>query len=129
MKLSKMAALSDWVLWHKGGNMDLTNYLKPELYILIPVLWLVGKAIKKSSIADKYIPLILGALGIVLSTAYLLPIYVPSTLEGIFELLFSGVTQGILYAAGSVYAQNIIVQAKKSETKDTKSSGASYEDG
>lgn len=44
----------------------LTDYIKPELLILIPVLYLIGMGLKKSqSVADRKIPLILGACGAV----------------------------------------------------------------
>ena len=38
--------------------MDFTEYIKPELLILIPVLYVIGMAVKKTAlIADKLIPL------------------------------------------------------------------------
>ena len=46
----------------------LTDYIKPELLILIPVLYLIGMGLKKSqSVADRKIPLILGACGVLLA--------------------------------------------------------------
>ena len=33
------------------------EFIKPELLILIPVLYLIGMAIKKSEVKDKSIPL------------------------------------------------------------------------
>ena len=47
--------------------MDFTEYIKPELLILVPVLYVIGMAIKKTSlIADKLIPLAVGPTGILL---------------------------------------------------------------
>ena len=40
------------------NNMDFLEYIKPELLILVPVLYVIGMAIKKTAlIADKLIPL------------------------------------------------------------------------
>ena len=53
--------------------MDFLEYIKPELLILVPVLYVIGMAIKKTSlIADKLIPLTVGAAGILLSIIYVL---------------------------------------------------------
>ena len=42
--------------------MDFLEYIKPELLILVPVLYVIGMAIKKTAlIADKLIPLAVGA--------------------------------------------------------------------
>ena len=44
--------------------MDVMNFIKPELLILVPVLYTVGLGIKKSKVSDNYIPLILGIVSI-----------------------------------------------------------------
>ena len=58
--------------------MDFTEYIKPELLILIPVLYIIGMAAKKTSlIANKLIPLIVGTIGILLSVIYVLATTTP----------------------------------------------------
>jgi len=48
------------------------NFIKPELLILIPVLYFIGVAIKNTTlIKDKFIPLILGLIGIILSSLWI----------------------------------------------------------
>ena len=47
--------------------MDWNEYLKPELSVLIPVLYLVGAALKKTSVGDWRIPFLLGGGGILLA--------------------------------------------------------------
>ena len=47
--------------------LDITDFIKPELLILVPVLYIVGLGLKKTSLSDKFIPLILGASGVILS--------------------------------------------------------------
>lgn len=108
--------------------MDFENYIKPELLILIPVMYLIGVAIKKSAVKDKYIPLILGGISIVLCTIW---IFANSKSFGASEVLiaiFSALTQGILIAGASVYANQLIKQSVKtdesaSEDKNTETKG------
>lgn len=93
--------------------MDITSYIEPKLLILIPVLYMLGLMIKKSEINDKYIPLILGVMGIILATVYSL---IGNELKGVEKLLsviFAGVTQGLLCASASVYVNNIFKQMKR----------------
>ena len=47
--------------------MNYQDYIKTELLVLIPVLYLIGIGLKKSKLADKWIPTLLGALAVVLS--------------------------------------------------------------
>ena len=90
--------------------MDLSNYVSAELSILVPVLYAIGIFIKNSSIKNWKIPFILGAMGIVLSFAYLVSKDWPSNGAHWFGLVFSSITQGILAAASSVYANNLYKQ-------------------
>ena len=88
---------------------NLQNYIKPELLILVPVLYVVAMIIKNTEvIKDKYIPAILGVLGIVLSTLYVI------ASEGLSLMgVFTAITQGVLVAGTCVYANQILVQSKK----------------
>lgn len=92
--------------------MDLTEYVDSELFIIIPVLYVIGIAIKKSEVNDKWIPLILGGMGIALATVYKIAIYTPDSIGEALKVVYVGITQGILCAASSVYANNIIKQMK-----------------
>ena len=50
---------------------QITNYIKPELLIVAFVLYFIGVGLKKSqAVKDKYIPLILGAIGVVVCAAW-----------------------------------------------------------
>lgn len=98
--------------------MDINSYIDTELYIIVPVLYIIGTMIKKSDIADKWIPLLLGVIGITLATVYKFTVYVPSGTVETLKILYTGITQGILCASGSVYANNIVKQMRKDETKD-----------
>ena len=45
----------------------ITEFIKPELLVLIPVLFFIGVAIVKSNTENKFIPFILMGIGIALS--------------------------------------------------------------
>lgn len=93
----------------------LKESIKPELLVLIPVLYLIGMALKNSSVSDKHIPWILGVTSVFLS---LLSIVSTSLFNGWQEALmavFSGFTQGVLCAGASVYINQIVKQSGKSE--------------
>lgn len=87
----------------------MTDYIQPELLILIPVLYLIGESLKKSKIIpSKYIPIYLGIIGIILSLLYMISEY-----ESSIKMIFTAVTQGILCAGASVYANQIYKQIGK----------------
>ena len=91
------------------------QYLKPELLVLIPVLYFIGMAIKKSSISDTFIPVLLGAIGIFLSVIYLIATVDVNTYKDVAIMIFTGITQGILLAGGSVYVNQVIKQSSKND--------------
>lgn len=93
--------------------MDFSEYIKPELLILIPVLNLVGMAIKKSKIDDRHIPWMLGVIGVVLAVIYLIASEPIVGTQSIATAIFTAITQGILCAGASVYADQLIKQAKE----------------
>lgn len=90
--------------------------IRPELLILIPVLYFIGVAIKKSAtIADKFIPMLLGVIGIVLASIYVVATTPPANAADVFQALFAGITQGVLCAGFSVYVNQLIKQTGKDE--------------
>lgn len=99
--------------------MDLYEYIDSELFITVPVLYVLGMMIKKSSINDRFIPVILGAVGILLALSYKLAAFLPSTAPEIASLIFASITQGILCASCSVYANNLLKQFRKGNENDS----------
>lgn len=88
---------------------NIETYIKPELLVMVAVLYVIGMMIKNSTIInDKYIPSILGVVGVVICS-----IYVIGT-EGINALsFFTAFTQGILVAGSAVYVNQLIKQSSK----------------
>ena len=97
-------------------TFDLTEYIRTELFVLVPVLYALGMLLKRSPLADWLIPFVLCGTGIVLSFAFF-----AGSGETIGKTLFASVTQGVLCASCSVFANNIIKQFKqrKSESDET----------
>lgn len=93
----------------------LKEFIKPELLVLIPVLYLFGVALKKSEVADRLIPLILGVSAVILSGLYLMATSDANGAKEALMLAFSSITQGALCAGASVYANQLVKQAGKSE--------------
>ncbi len=90
--------------------MDITEFVKPSLSVLIPILYLCGIAIKKSKIADYKIPFILSGVGILLANIWLFAEGLPLNWHDVIEKLLSGTVQGIICAACSVYTKNLLKQ-------------------
>lgn len=89
------------------------EFIKPELLILVPVLYLIGYGIKKSKIKDNLIPLILGGIAILLSGLYVFATSDINNAKDVAMAIFIAITQGILTAGASVYINQIYKQAKK----------------
>ncbi len=95
---------------------QITNFVKPELLILIPVLYFIGIGLKKSqSVKDNYIPLILGLCGVLLAVLYVLVSADITTLQGVLLAAFTGITQGVLCAGCSVYVNQLVKQGGKKD--------------
>lgn len=95
---------------------QIMNYVKPELIAAAIVLYFVGMGLKKAeAVADKYIPLILGGVGIVLCAVWVLATGPLSTGQDIAMAVFTAIVQGILVAGLSTYVNQIIKQINKAE--------------
>lgn len=80
---------------------NIVNYITENALILIPVLYVVGAILKGTEkIEDKYIPVILLPIGIVLAM-----------LVAGFNV--NGFIQGILVTGATVYANQLLKQVNK----------------
>ena len=95
---------------------QIMNYVKPELLIVAFVLFFIGVAIKKTEkISDKYIPSILGLLGIIICGIYVIATSSISGGQEIAMAIFVSITQGVLVAGLSNYVYQWIKQSGKEE--------------
>lgn len=95
---------------------QIMNYIKPELIVVAVVLYFVGMWLKKAqAVKDKYIPLILGGLGIILCAIWVLATSTIGTEQEIAMAVFTAIVQGILVAGVSTYINQIVKQSQKAE--------------
>lgn len=95
--------------------MELMEYIKPELLVLIPVLYLIGNAVKNSKIADKFIPFILGCVSILLAALWIFATTEMGGVSDVVMAMFTAITQGVLIAGASVYVNQLVKQTGKDE--------------
>lgn len=92
------------------------NYVQPELIVVALVLYFIGMGLKKAeAVPDKYIPLILGGIGVVLCAIWVLATCPIDSGQNIAMAIFTAIIQGILVAGLSTYVNQIIKQVQKTE--------------
>ena len=91
------------------------EFIKPELLVLVPVLYLIGAGLKKSELKDKLIPAVLGLAGVLLAAMYISATGAFVGVQDVIAGAFAALTQGILCAGASVYVNQIAKQASKNE--------------
>lgn len=92
------------------------EFVKPELLVLVFVLYFIGIVLKDiEKFKDKYIPLLLMGVGILLATAYVVATSKLGNTQEIIIAIFTGIVQGILVAGLSTYVNQIYKQLKKKE--------------
>lgn len=95
---------------------QIMNYVKPELIVVAVALYFLGMALKQAqSVKDKYIPLILGGVSIVLCAVWVLATSEIGNGQQVAMAVFTAATQGILLAGLSTYIDQIGKQMNKEE--------------
>ena len=95
---------------------QITNYVIPELIVVAIALYFVGMALKQAqAVKDKYIPLILGGISIVICAIYVFATCTCGTGQDIAMANFTAITKGILIAGLSTYVNQIVLQANNDE--------------
>ena len=95
-------------------NIDYMNYIKPELLVLIPALVFIGYCLKTSTaVKDKLIPALLAVAGVLLAVLYVLATTVITGPQDAAQAVFTAIIQGVLCAAGAVYANQCVKQSTK----------------
>ena len=95
---------------------QIMNYVKPELVVVAIALYFIGVCLKEVlTVADKYIPAILGVIGIVICGIYVVATCDLKGTQNIAMAVFTAIVQGVLVAGLSNYANQIIKQMNKDE--------------
>lgn len=85
--------------------MDIVSYILDNKLILIPVLYVINYIVKKTKvIGDKFLPLVLLVVGILLSVL----------MGG--DTIINNIVQGILVTGATVLTDQIVVQTKNKTT-------------
>lgn len=104
--------------------MEYTKYISAELYVLIPLLYVIGAFIKNSRISDWKIPIILGVTGICLAGIWIFSTNPINGAQQVLSMIFASITQGVLCAAASVYTDNLYKQLKEKDDGQADSSAS-----
>lgn len=84
--------------------------IQPELLLIVPVLWVLGRLLKEASfLRNRWIPLILGIIGMLLAVCRTAGEAETLALSDIFTAL----TQGLLCAGAAVYGHQLVKQTKR----------------
>ena len=100
--------------------MEFKEFIKPELLILIPVLNIIGTVIKKSKIPNKFIPIILGSISIILSAVWVVAQCDFVGIKSALTAVFTALSQGILIAGASVYIHQVYCNSHKDKDCNNK---------
>lgn len=116
----------DWI-------MDLIEmlryYIRSELLVVIPVLYLLGRILKRTKLSSKRIPWILLVVSLVITALYTFSVCNLTSLKEFYACLFSVITQGILLTGASMFVHEVTKglcaskpdeKSKSSETKEEK---------
>ena len=92
----------------------LTEYIKPELLVVVIVLYFIETGLKKTElIKEKFIPIILGGIGILISAIYVIATSQINVYQEVMMAIFTSIIQGILVAGISVYVKKLIQNRKE----------------
>lgn len=95
---------------------QIMNYVKPELVVVAIVLYFLGMWLKQAAfIKDKYIPLVLGIVGIFVCGIWVMATASFATGQDIALAVFTAIVQGILVAGLSTYVNQVVKQLNKAE--------------
>ncbi len=70
------------------------DYIDPQLVILVPMLWGIGMAVKKSKISNRYIPFILLVCSCLVAGLHLVSTKFIFDVQGMAACAFAAITQG-----------------------------------
>ena len=98
---------------------ELMQYIRPELLAVAVVLYLVGMGLKKADVVkDKWIPIVLGGVGVIICGIYIFATCTCDGIQGIAMAVFTAITQGIVVAGLSIYIPKMMEIIKNKNDKE-----------
>ena len=95
---------------------NLIEFVKPDLVLMSIALYLVGISFKKADfIKNKYIPLLLGGIGILAAGMCIFSQADITSFKDILKAAYETIIQGIMVAGLSNYANQIVKQFNKKD--------------
>lgn len=95
---------------------NMIDFIKPELTIVIMVLWILGYFLKKAkTVKDNLIPFALLAVGIVVAGLWVFATSALGTPQDLALALFAAITQGVTVTGVAVLGNQLVKQAQKTE--------------
>ena len=92
------------------------EFIKPELLVLVPVLYIMGSFLKKAqTFHDNHIPMALTVVGIVLAALWVVGTVPMGTAREIVLAVFTALVQGVICAGLAVYGDQMVKQTGKAE--------------
>jgi len=92
----------------------LKEFIRPELLVLIPVLYFIGMWLKNAqAFADKYIPIALGVVGVALAALWVVATSIITGPQECAMAVFTAIVQGVLVAGCAVYIDQLKKQSAK----------------
>lgn len=90
------------------------EFIKPELMILVPVIYFIGMGLKRSTLVnDKYIPMLLGLFAIILCVIWVMATSDIGNYKDVLMAIFVAITQGVICTGLSVYVNQLFKQKNK----------------
>ena len=96
---------------------NITQYIHTELLVLIPALWGVGMAVKKSRIENRFIPLILFTVSVAASALKIFADCEPGGVQAVCGGVFARLTQGSIVFFCAWYGYEKYLHGSKTETE------------
>lgn len=81
----------------------MNEYMKSELLILLPVLYVAARILHNTNMNEKKLPFVLLAISIVMCACYVFGTSQTQTLQEILMALFTSIVQGVLLCGTSIY--------------------------
>lgn len=90
----------------------INKFVRAELMILVPVLYIISRIIYKSKIKNEYLALIVSSISVSLCLVYTFSTITMVNMHAVLFAIFTSVTQGVLLAGASIFG-GIVMNASE----------------